>query len=174
MMMAYINNHTASMQSRLMGLANLSPALECCRLAAYLCSVMLCCTVWCALVIPVRSNPGVGNFFSFSRCLLLQKSHVSTQLLRQLQQANDDAAWDEHREFLVWLLYIGGAFSPAGPIRREYVVLLRSNHAARFGNLYTSWSELLEILRRFIWSEKAFTAHVRGLWEELNLGGLHE
>lgn len=53
--MAYINNHQASIQSRLMGLATLSPILECCRLAAYLCSSMLCCTVWCALVIPVCS-----------------------------------------------------------------------------------------------------------------------
>ena len=53
MQMAIINNHTASIQSRLVGLPNLSPALECCHLAAYLCSVMLCCTVWCALVIPV-------------------------------------------------------------------------------------------------------------------------
>jgi hypothetical protein len=53
MLMAHINNHTASIQSRLMGLSNLSPVQKCCRLAAYLCSVMLCCTVWCALVIPV-------------------------------------------------------------------------------------------------------------------------
>jgi hypothetical protein len=53
MQMAYINNHTASIQSRLVDLPNLSPVLECCRLAAYLCSVMLCCTVWCGLVVPV-------------------------------------------------------------------------------------------------------------------------
>ena len=53
MLMENINNHTASMQSRLVALPNLSPVLECCRLAAYLCSVMLCCTTWCALVIPV-------------------------------------------------------------------------------------------------------------------------
>jgi hypothetical protein len=53
MQMARINNHTASIQSRLVGLPNLSPVLECCHLAAYVCSVMLCCTIWCALVIPV-------------------------------------------------------------------------------------------------------------------------
>lgn len=52
--MAYINNHQASIQSRLLGIGNLSPILESCRLAAYLCSSMLCCKVWCALVIPVR------------------------------------------------------------------------------------------------------------------------
>ena len=53
MQMAHINNHTASIQSRLVGLKLLSPALECCQLAAYICSVMLCCKVWCALIIPV-------------------------------------------------------------------------------------------------------------------------
>lgn len=52
-LMAHINNHTASIQSRLVGLPNLSPVLTCCHLAAYICSVMLCCKVWCALVIPV-------------------------------------------------------------------------------------------------------------------------
>ena len=56
MLMAHINNHTASIQSRLVGLPNLSPILECCRLAAYICSVMLCCKVWCALVIPVGES----------------------------------------------------------------------------------------------------------------------
>ena len=53
MQMAMINDHIASIQSKLMGLPNLSPVLDCCRLAAYICSVQLCCTVWCALVIPV-------------------------------------------------------------------------------------------------------------------------
>ncbi|CAJ2507203.1 Uu.00g083890.m01.CDS01 [Anthostomella pinea] len=69
MMMANINNHIASIQSRLVGLPALSPVLKCCHLAAYLCSVMLCCTIWCALVIP---------------------SHLSSQLLQALQQARDD------------------------------------------------------------------------------------
>ena len=52
-LMASINNQTASIQSRLMDLPCLSPVMRCCRLAAYICSVMLCCTVWCTLVIPV-------------------------------------------------------------------------------------------------------------------------
>ena len=57
MLMAHINNHIASIQSRLASLPNLSPVLECCRLAAYVCSFKLCCTVWCALVIPVSEPP---------------------------------------------------------------------------------------------------------------------
>jgi hypothetical protein len=51
--MAHINNHTAWIQSRLVELPNTSPLLECCYLTAYLCSVMLCCKVWCGLVVPV-------------------------------------------------------------------------------------------------------------------------
>lgn len=53
MQMAHINNHIASIQSRLMSLPESSSLIECCHLAAYLCSVMLCCTVWCSLDIPV-------------------------------------------------------------------------------------------------------------------------
>ncbi len=41
-------------------------------------------------------------------------------------------------------------------IRSDYVVLLRLNHNSRFEGLYESWSELLEVLARFIWSEKTF------------------
>ncbi|MCJ1223713.1 hypothetical protein MMC12_000356 [Toensbergia leucococca] len=128
LLMAHINNHTASIQSRLVGLPNLSPVLKCCHLAAY--------------------------------------SHVSSQLLYELQQANDDPIWDDHSDLLFWLLYIGGAFVPTGNIRSEYVVLLRSNNAVRFRRLYRSWPELLEILKQFIWSEKAFMSQVKALWEE--------
>lgn len=56
MPMAHINNHTASVQSRLVGLANISPVLDCCHLAAYMCSIMLCCKIWCALIIPVSKS----------------------------------------------------------------------------------------------------------------------
>jgi len=67
---------------------------------------------------------------------------------------------------LLWLLYIGGAFAPAGTVRSDYVLLLRSNNAARFGDLYKSWPELLEILKQFTWSEKAFMSQFKALWEE--------
>lgn len=48
-----INNHMASIQSRIVNLPKPSSAVFCCHLAAYLCTVMLCCRVWCAPVIPV-------------------------------------------------------------------------------------------------------------------------
>src|SRR5690349_7811540 len=72
MIMASINNHTASVQSRLVGLPNHSYTLKCCHLAAYICSVMLCCTVWCALVIPV-CKPQTPNSPPFSPVLFLSR-----------------------------------------------------------------------------------------------------
>ncbi|KAL2108300.1 hypothetical protein VUR80DRAFT_3982 [Thermomyces stellatus] len=145
-LMESINNQIASIQSRLASLVDLSPMQECCRLAAYLSSVMLCCTPWCVhVIIP----------------------HISSRLLRELLQAHKDPAWDKNPELLLWILYMGGAFSPQGIIRAGYVVLLRSNHAPRFGGLYNAWPELLAILRQFTWSDKAFMAQVKALWEEV-------
>lgn len=105
------------------------------------------------LVIPERADSGF-------------QSHISSQLLHELQKANNDPLWDEHSDLLLWLLYIGGAFAPTGIIRSGYIALLRSNNATRFGDLYRSWPELLEILKQFMWSEKAFMAQVKTLWEE--------
>ncbi|KAI5461940.1 hypothetical protein BGZ63DRAFT_413433 [Mariannaea sp. PMI_226] len=132
--MAYINNHQASIQSRLVGLGDVSLVMECCYLAAYLCSSMLCCTVWCALVIP---------------------SHVSSQLLRKLQQASDDPIWDDNPDLLLWLLYIGGSFAPEGIVLSDYVTLLQLRQDL-LGDLHRSWPELLSTLKQFIWSDDAF------------------
>ncbi|KAI1271670.1 hypothetical protein F5Y07DRAFT_382310 [Xylaria sp. FL0933] len=144
-MMEFINNHSASIQSRLVAIPSLSPVMSCCNLAAYLCSVMMCCKVWCAPVIP---------------------SHISSQLLRELQQANEDPIWNSHPELLLWLLYTGGTFAPTGTVRSSYIALLRLNNASRFRNMFTSWPELLGILEQFIWSEKAFKFPGKALWEE--------
>lgn len=54
--MVYINNYTASIQSRLVNLVMTSPMQKCCYTAAYICSIMLCCHTWCSLVIPVSYN----------------------------------------------------------------------------------------------------------------------
>ncbi|KAL3479278.1 hypothetical protein BJX99DRAFT_268676 [Aspergillus californicus] len=150
MLMARINNHTASIQSRLVSLPRFSDLQECCRLAAYICSVMLCCQIWGGLVIPHQ---------------------ISTTLLITLQRTLSDPKniWTQHPDLLIWLLYIGGAFAPRGPIRDGYINLLRScsNNGARLGALYRSWSELLAILRRFIWSDRGILGPVRGVWEEV-------
>ncbi|KAF2818020.1 putative N-ethylmaleimide reductase [Mytilinidion resinicola] len=146
--MAHIDNHQASIQSRLVSLPNQSSISECCHLAAYLCSAMLRCKLWRASTIP---------------------SHLSLQLLCKLQQANNDLVWDDRPDLLAWLLHIGGAFAPTGPIRSEYVVLLHLNRSTRLRGLYTSWPELLAILKQFIWSEKAFMSQVKAFWEEKSL-----
>lgn len=51
--MAQIDNHQASIQSRLAGSPNTSTFLDCCHLAAYLCSTTLRCKIWRDSVIPV-------------------------------------------------------------------------------------------------------------------------
>ncbi|KFY81268.1 hypothetical protein V500_11570 [Pseudogymnoascus sp. VKM F-4518 (FW-2643)] len=93
-------------------------------------------------------------------------SHISSQLLCEIQQTIDDPIWDDHPDLLLWLLYIGGTFAPKGTVHSDFVALLRSNNAARFGDFNRSWPELLEILKQFIWSEKAFTSQGKLLWEE--------
>ncbi|KAI1359247.1 hypothetical protein F5Y08DRAFT_85600 [Xylaria arbuscula] len=143
--MEHINNHMASLQSRIVDLPKTSSAVFCCHLAAYLCTVMLCCRVWCAPVIP---------------------SHFSSQLLRELQRTNDDPTWDAHPDLLLWLLYSGGAFAPTTTARSDYIALLRLNNAARFKDIYKSWSELHAIMEQFVWSDRAFASPVKTLWEE--------
>ncbi|KAI1068117.1 hypothetical protein LB507_004335 [Fusarium sp. FIESC RH6] len=137
----FINCHIASIQSRLEGLPKPTPIMRCCYLGAYLCSVMLCCTIWCALVIPVN---------------------LSTKLLSELQQVYEDPVWNEHADLLLWLVYMGGAFAPKGPVRSGYIALLQSEKH----DLANSWMQTYEILRDFIWSDAAFRTEVRKVWEE--------
>lgn len=56
-LMAQINNHAASIQSRLNDLSDPGAVAGCCCLAAYVCSVVLCCKVLCGLVTHVRIGP---------------------------------------------------------------------------------------------------------------------
>ncbi|KAJ5880751.1 N-ethylmaleimide reductase [Penicillium subrubescens] len=143
--MAHIDNHQASIQSRLIDLPDGSPISDCCHIAAYLCSTMLRCKVWRTSTIP---------------------SHLSLQLLSKLQKAKEDPTWNNLRELLIWLLHIGGAFAPTGSIRTAYKKLLHLSLSTRLAGLYTSWAELCAILRQFIWSDKAFMSQIRAFWEE--------
>ncbi|KAJ4860622.1 hypothetical protein T069G_05610 [Trichoderma breve] len=113
-LMAYINNHTASIQSRL---ANLS--------------------------------------------------YLSSQLLGQLQKAEEDYMCDEYSDLLLWLLYVGGTFAPPGSVRSTYVNLLRSHITTRFRGVHNSHSKIFEIMRKFIWSDFAFFSKASLLWEEI-------
>ncbi|GLB11892.1 hypothetical protein AtubIFM57258_009166 [Aspergillus tubingensis] len=144
--MLHINNHVASIQSRLKALSGLNQLQECCRLAAYLCSMTLCCRIWCELVLP---------------------SHISKELLLSLRELRDGigaAVWndDPHADLLVWLLYIGAAFAPVGSTRFGYMGMLAFHYP------HFSWPRLHERMRQFIWSDDAFLVPVRALWRELS------
>ncbi|EWZ52457.1 hypothetical protein FOZG_02225 [Fusarium oxysporum Fo47] len=142
-----INSHTASIQSRLQALPNTCPISKACHLAAYMCSVMLCCKVWCALVIP---------------------SNVTAQLLREVENIRDEPVWDEHADLLLWLICIGGVFAPDGPVRSGYTALLRSTGFER-PSQHCSSSDTNEILNQFIWSDLAFESAVGKFLEESSM-----
>ncbi|CEJ59041.1 hypothetical protein PMG11_07678 [Penicillium brasilianum] len=153
--MAHIDNHQASIQSRLVDLpdVSLSPISDCCQIAAYLCSTMLRCKIWRTSTIP---------------------SHLSLQLLGKLQDTNQDTIWNHSPELLIWILHVGGAFAPPGAIRMAYVDLLHLNFSTRLKGLCTTWAELRIILQRFIWSEKAFMSQIKAFWEEYHVQYLLE
>ncbi|KAG8674062.1 hypothetical protein FPOAC1_000025 [Fusarium poae] len=132
----FINGHTASIQSRLQALPKETSMSRCCYLGSYLCSVMLCCT-----------------------------ANISTQLLHELQETYHNPVWDDDADLLLWLIYMGGAFSPCGPVRSSYINMLRSAMSERYG-VTKSWTETYEILRDFLWSDVAFRIEVRKVWEE--------
>jgi hypothetical protein len=62
--MAHIDNHQASIQSRLVSLPTCSVVSECCHLAAYLCSTMLRCKIWRSSTIPVSPLNTLTVFFT--------------------------------------------------------------------------------------------------------------
>jgi hypothetical protein len=93
------------------------------------------------------------------------QSQVSAHLLEKLQLTQDDTVWDECPELLVWLLHIGGTFTRTEAVRSGYIDLIRLNANSRFRGLYQSWSDVREILSKFIWSEKAFMPYVKEFWE---------
>jgi hypothetical protein len=175
--MIHVDNQQASIQSRLVGLPKLSLLLECCYLAAYMSACQLCCKVWRASVMPVSELHGlhsqVGDACLFptqihENDMLTRngKSHVSLQLLCKLQQADDNGVWDEHPDLLIWLLYTGGAFVSTSSTRLEYVALMNKIYTSRFGDLYSSRTDVLGVLKQFVWSEKAFAAQIKNFWED--------
>ncbi|PKK46282.1 hypothetical protein CI102_8665 [Trichoderma harzianum] len=145
--MLRVDNQQASIGSRLVDLPKLSPYMEACYLAAYLSACMLCCKVWRHSVMP---------------------SHVSLHLLRKLQESNGDPFWDGQIDLLIWMLHMGGSFSPKGPVHDDYKALLQENHDSRFTGKYSSLEELVAIMSQFIWSEKAYRAQVGEFWEEIH------
>ncbi|CAG1963993.1 unnamed protein product [Fusarium graminearum] len=82
----FINGQTASIQSRLEALLKETQISRCCYLGAYLCSVMLCCTVWCALVIPHNtSSTKAGTSEDTTSFVRVDVVDVSTRYAELLQ-----------------------------------------------------------------------------------------
>ncbi len=91
--------------------------------------------------------------------------------MRSLQRSNDDPFWNDDPHLLIWMLHLGGSFSPKGTIRSEYKELLQKNNVSRSRGMYGSSSELIEVMKRFIWSEKAYGAQVDEFWKETHTTG---
>jgi hypothetical protein len=119
-------------------------ALTSCIIAAYLCAYSLFAEVWAGRWIP---------------------SHCSSRLLRSLQEAEKSDCWIGHEELLVWLLITGGTFAESGASRSEYAVLLHGNYHTRIAHLLTSWTDVQEMLKTFIWSEALFCSRGKEFWE---------
>jgi hypothetical protein len=146
-----LDNQQAWAESRLYNFRKaLGPSdyvLECCLIAAYICTYFMYTDMWGGSLIP-------------GRC--------SSQLLRRLEQIDlFETQWVGHNDLLLWLVCIGGAFAPRGSINRaEYVVLLNSPYSEQLGLLDEAWSEVEMRLKGFIWSDKIFGDRCRLFWEE--------
>lgn len=88
-------------------------------------------------------------------------------LLKKLQESNDDPLWKDHPDLLIWVLHIGGSYSPKGATRSEYKNMLHIHRASGFSGKYSSLPDLIRILDQFIWSEKAYRAQVEEFWHEV-------
>ena len=115
-----------------------------CIIAAYLCAYSLFAEVWAGRWIPY---------------------HCSSRLLQSLQQTESGDCWVGHEELLVWLLITGGTFAEPGASRSEYALLLNGNHHVRIAHLLTSWADVQDMLKTFIWSESLFCSRGREFWE---------
>lgn len=94
---------------------------------------------------------------------------MSKNLLHSLQQSDEDLFWNNDPDLLIWMLYLGGSFSPKGMIRSGYRQLLHKNYeSGRFERKYNSSADLVEVMKQFIWSEKSHRAQLEEFWTELH------
>ena len=83
-----------------------------------------------------------------------------------LQEDRNDATWDGHEDLLAWLLYVGGAFAPEGPMRSDYMALIQQKHQYLLAPYIGVWQDLIETLEMFIWSSKGFEFQVEVFWTQ--------
>jgi hypothetical protein len=90
-------------------------------------------------------------------------------LLKKLQESNEDPLWNDHQDLLIWILHIGGSFSPKGATRLEYKAILQTHRVSGFREKYSSLEELIQILDQFVWSGKAYRAQLEDFWNEIEI-----
>jgi hypothetical protein len=90
-------------------------------------------------------------------------------LLIKLHEANGDNQFDDQPDLLQWLLYTGGAFIPEGPTRSGYTSFVNRERASAFGGSYRSLTDVVQVLKQFIWSEKVFKVPIERFWKETSL-----
>lgn len=140
-----------------------NPVLESCCLTLYLCTYLSCTTVWQSVLIPV------SHWHLLILCMAQadrkNQSHLSSKILKVLQESELTSLWDPYVDLFIWILYMGGAFAQS-VTRDEYWTLLRQTYSKRLKHRYSSWAELHKILCEYIWCEATFARAVRNFWEE--------
>jgi hypothetical protein len=93
----HIDNHQASIESRILDLPKLSLFLECCYLAAYLSACMICCKVWRTSTIPVgKLHP--HNLLVFHHIFSTTQNHhknILTLISSPMYHHNYIASWNK-------------------------------------------------------------------------------
>lgn len=93
---------------------------------------------------------------------------MSKHLFHSLQQSDEDLFWNNDPDLLIWMLHLGGSFSPKGTIRSGYKRLLQRNYESRrFERKFNSSADLVEVMRQFIWSEKSYRSQLEEFWIEI-------
>lgn len=127
--MAHIDNHQASIQSRLVTLQRCSSLSECCHLAAYLCSTMLRCRIWRTSTVPVCRSRRLYICIFYHMFLHWLDIIVSPFITAPLQ-ATTDQRWF-HMGLLSWSASLAplhwGSFCPGG----SYTIRLHSTVASQ-------------------------------------------
>jgi hypothetical protein len=147
----HIDNQQAWIESRLYWCKKTASGedelVDCCVLAAYLCTYVLYAEIWDSSMIP---------------------SHCSAQLLKILHVSMDRPAdvWHGNHDLLLWILVIGAAFVPRGPTTNGYHRLLAGIFRGPREPLIGSWQQVETTLSQFIWSDKIFKERCRAFWDE--------
>ena len=107
----HLDNHQASIESRLYNLGrdplrHERPALYCCICAGYLCTYMLFNDVWSSSLLP---------------------SYLTAWLLENLHLSNEQGDVSQYWDLFIWVVCIGGALTQSQDEQIQYALLLR-NH----------------------------------------------